>query len=603
MAFFTADSFIKNDISYNNNYPLSVCFNIPAISDIRVNMKDLINGFHRGLSIRGNKESGYWFDETINGGLKYRQLVASSCSFRNSHIIIPYMDAFSDIQECLTVNSGNMTTLISLFVKFYHRIQLDKLYDLRNMLLSYKSLARKDIKEDEEYEFILGVERVFGMRKMCLTSGVAGSDLSLDGQREGIINGIVYTLSVLHGSPDPFFYKNIPSEWKGRDFHSYVYAYIKQLRKVKFLYDGTEIRLGDIVNGITSNIDTLWKSVYGGIMSRIDECKRAKLKCSTDGVYLTYDDKLKSFKIEESNGASIVIDTIMDLEMLKDTVPSFLPVVLQGTPNLVSTMGMSNGFTMKSDDTTRVSCFGTSPKDGMFVMKIVTNVTTIFDVFELFTEYFLSNIVHTCEELKDVRSSIPMIYAFRSDIKFDREGELYTHKTRTMPCSLIMERKEGSTLHGICKYLSKEDLVKVLVSVFKVLDKLYKVLDFTHYDLHGGNIIVDTETLEVSLIDMSRSHFNYNGVWMGRYFDVNTMHFTGIMPDRSYPANDIFRLIMSCWAAGHTYLDTIIVSLFGMDASAVNGMYSHSIYSIDYSEKYKGIVYQDVLSLLESLKL
>lgn len=599
MAFFRKDSFIKSDITYNENYPLCLCFNIPNIDNVRINMRDIINRFESGISIVGCRDFPC-FDETIQKDIKYRQLNCINTGFSEPHIIMPYIEVFSDIQECLTINDGQ-TTLISLFVKFSHRIQYQKLYELRKMLLSYKSLARRDIKGDSDYEFILCIERVFAMRKMSLTSAVAGSELSLDVQREGLINCIVYTLSVLYGSPDAFFYKNIPQEWKGADFNSYVYAHIKYLRKVKFLYEGNGIRLGDVIHNITTTIDKMWNTVHGDVMKKIEECKKTKIGCEVEGVYLTYDESTKRFRIEESNGTIIYIDDIMDLEMLKDTVPSYLPIVLTGTPDIISTTKMNNAFTVKTDDTTRVTFLGTSPKEGMFAMKTLIQSTSIFEVFEIMTEYFLSHIIHTDDRLKDIRKIIPRIYAIRNDIKFDNQGDLYVHKKRSAPCSIIMERKEGSTLHGICKYLSKEDLVKVLTSVFTTLDKLHKVLDFTHYDLHGGNIIVDTDTLDVSIIDTSRSIFRYNGMCMSRYFEENTMRFTGIMPDRSYPANDIFRLIMSCWSAGHTYLDAIIICMFAMDPSEVYGIYKHSIYSLDYNDKYKDITYEDVLNKLHSV--
>lgn len=118
---------------------------------------------------------------------------------------------------------------------------------------------------------------------------------------------------------------------------------------------------------------------------------------------------------------------------------------------------------------------------------------------------------------------------------------------------------------------SGEEFVNVTLQLCYALNTAHKTCDFTHYDLHGGNILVRKLNHPVQLvyetdrgkeyittsyipmiIDYGFSHIVYQGRHYGHYFigDAGGMDL-GLSPNRSYPFHDTFKLIVSILMSGN----------------------------------------------------
>lgn len=111
---------------------------------------------------------------------------------------------------------------------------------------------------------------------------------------------------------------------------------------------------------------------------------------------------------------------------------------------------------------------------------------------------------------------------------------------------------------------SAVQFANILTQIVLSLDLANRELDFSHYDLHWDNVLVKklAEPIYIpyvvegktyylltdevaTIIDFGQSHIKYNGEDFG--FNVAE---GGIMPNRSYAMNDIYKFIMfSLWAS------------------------------------------------------
>ena len=597
MSFFSNGSFKKEYVEYDNRYLDQITISLKNGEEVQENIRFLLNIFHGGLPFVDHNNI-IFISESLKLGLKASDIEGFFLNLKEPHYLLPYFEVFDDMKEYFTINTESQA-LLRLFYKYKDRIAKDRLHELRKELVSYKSLARKDIRNTKDEDFIMCVEKVFNIRKMCLTTPHEMSNLSLSEQREGIINGIVYTLSVFYGEPDSFFYTNIPSEWRNSaDFHGYVNYFLKHMQKIKILTE-CPLRFGDLIHEYVKSIDNMWIRYYSQYNHLVERSKNntrgCKIKNTGTRIKYTTNERYK-LTYGDNEEEAIDICTLSDLDKLVDTVPEYLPVILGGTTDIVRLCDMNKGHIIKRGDDTIVSMLGSN-----FVMKCVVSAESVFNILEVITEYIFSRMIHNMDVFKPIRNSIPYVYTIRDDIRWN--NEMFSVLKRTFPTTIIMERKEGQTLFALLPKLDKKSMTTVLFKVFSILDLLHREVEFTHYDLHSGNIIVNEETLDVAIIDMGRCRFKTEDGWVGRYFSYETSHYAGVYMDRAYPASDIFRLLMSCWEGGHHFLDTIINFMFSMEPTLIRKMYAHSLFSLHYSDKFKDMTYSDVLQLLDPSKI
>lgn len=112
------------------------------------------------------------------------------------------------------------------------------------------------------------------------------------------------------------------------------------------------------------------------------------------------------------------------------------------------------------------------------------------------------------------------------------------------PCMyLYTEEVPGDTLADwIENNFDYEEFRKILLKIFGALYEANQELDFTHYDLHPGNVIITYEGLEPVIIDLDAAHIKYEGGHLGR---ADFEEF-GVLNWTSFWIYDVFKLLIIC---------------------------------------------------------
>lgn len=95
------------------------------------------------------------------------------------------------------------------------------------------------------------------------------------------------------------------------------------------------------------------------------------------------------------------------------------------------------------------------------------------------------------------------------------EAELDFNRYRGKTCVYAMyEHVEGPTFYKYLNSRGFEDVPRILMDIFNALYAASELVDFTHYDLHLENIIIQEGTPVI--IDYGLSHIKYQGYDYGR---------------------------------------------------------------------------------------
>lgn len=109
-------------------------------------------------------------------------------------------------------------------------------------------------------------------------------------------------------------------------------------------------------------------------------------------------------------------------------------------------------------------------------------------------------------------------------------------------------------LKEVVQTCTVQEYINLMSQVVLALDWAYVRKDYTHNDLHSGNVLVRSLPEEVyieyengylptraisTIIDQGRAHIVLNGKHYGYEFVAG-----GVYPDRSYPARDLYKVIM-----------------------------------------------------------
>ena len=121
--------------------------------------------------------------------------------------------------------------------------------------------------------------------------------------------------------------------------------------------------------------------------------------------------------------------------------------------------------------------------------------------------------------------------------------------------------KDSVDFHDYIKVATMEDILNIYTQVLLSLQMALEMFDFTHYDLHLGNVLVrdpprGKDIIEYTInekkiylkvkkiaviIDYGRSHVNINGESYGNWLDPDA----GVMARSSFPMHDSYKLLMS----------------------------------------------------------
>lgn len=185
---------------------------------------------------------------------------------------------------------------------------------------------------------------------------------------------------------------------------------------------------------------------------------------------------------------------------------------------------------------------------------------------DLLHEYFIGTF-----GTNSLRSSIPnfayILGIFRCSPPYIAEDEALTYCQNDDPNNQVYYVLYENVTDSVTlqKFIEDgctwEDYLSILIQVTLALDLAYVNIDFTHYDLHDGNILVKRLPQPIyvpypiddigtrgylytqyiaTIIDYGFSHIKYNDKHFGAA-DLSV----GIYPDRSYPLADIFKLLWS----------------------------------------------------------
>lgn len=183
---------------------------------------------------------------------------------------------------------------------------------------------------------------------------------------------------------------------------------------------------------------------------------------------------------------------------------------------------------------------------------------------------------------------------------------------------------KGNNYSREIKRLSLRANIQIYIQIFAALEWAYQEFDFTHYDLTPSNIILKhclegvekfsipdseisftpMEPVKPVIVDLERSHYQVDGVSGGGFYVIDDLYYLNIHWDRSYPAHDILKMLMSLYdTTSFEKVQEMIERRYGTSVECLKEMYGHSMYSLDHRPDWKEIRYRDIiLDLWEILK-
>ncbi|CAH6418460.1 Protein kinase [uncultured virus] len=160
---------------------------------------------------------------------------------------------------------------------------------------------------------------------------------------------------------------------------------------------------------------------------------------------------------------------------------------------------------------------------------------------------------------------------------------------------LVLENiNDAESFAKLAPTLTPEEFLQIYLQVLNALNVAYKAFDFTHYDLHPGNVLIQTLSYKVAIpfydprggvmyiktnrlariIDYGSSHVYLQGQHLGKYGFSNV----GIYPESSFPMYDAYKLLLGTyWYALNTGPNTGIIGKEGITSvltPVVNKIYT-----------------------------
>lgn len=131
---------------------------------------------------------------------------------------------------------------------------------------------------------------------------------------------------------------------------------------------------------------------------------------------------------------------------------------------------------------------------------------------------------------------------------------------------LVLENiQDAVSLKSIAWDLNDAEFLQIYLQVLNALNVAYKEFDFTHYDLHDGNVLIQILPYDVSvplytqdggvyyirtrhlarIIDYGMSHIYLQGQHFGKY----DLEFAGVNAESSFPMHDAYKILLFTYAS------------------------------------------------------
>lgn len=239
-------------------------------------------------------------------------------------------------------------------------------------------------------------------------------------------------------------------------------------------------------------------------------------------------------------------------------------------------------------------------------------VDNFYTCMELYVDYLISRILEDC--LPNCKNFAKTFVCVK-DAKINNDSIFEARPT--VPRLMISPRIDGGTLYGMIlnNKVGDDVVLDCLLEVFGALQEAYEACELTHYDLHSGNVLLETcqpyswkwrgyssriqRMVRPVVIDFGRSRVVYHDKVLCRPWSPVVQDYLSISTDRPYPAHDIFRLLQSCYSTREIpVLEKVLENIFQMSMRELDHSFGTAMYSMPYADRYAPIQYKDAVQAL-----
>lgn len=129
---------------------------------------------------------------------------------------------------------------------------------------------------------------------------------------------------------------------------------------------------------------------------------------------------------------------------------------------------------------------------------------------------------------------------------------------------LVLENiRNALSMKDIIKKLTVDEYLQIYIQILNALNVAYKQFDFTHYDLHLDNVLIQELSYTVSIpfydprggVKYIQSNlipriidYGYSHVYLqGQHFGIFDVEFANVYPDKSFPIHDAYKLLIGSY--------------------------------------------------------
>lgn len=281
-------------------------------------------------------------------------------------------------------------------------------------------------------------------------------------------------------------------------------------------------------------------------------------------------------------------------------------------------------------------------KNKIFIKGQKNYTASAFKRYELLIEYQISKILEeTFYKHEFVKRSICTSICSLENWVLSEEKSSFTRtqNRRKFVSALVFPRIQGKEMITLKNKISNKVTRWIILHVFCVLNEMSKELNFTHYDLHLGNIflcnpnndfvnneyfeeliqdIINSksyyldENLKIKLplydvfypviFDFGRSRVQVEEKYIGGIFSQKERKFLGIYPEKSYPAADIFKIccLLYVFSNKDPIYEECLKELFNYTFVQADKIWDAISYNTQYNKKFEHITYEDFIRLFYS---